>query len=111
MENDDNEKNFYASQKTFFLTFPHCLYTKRQVFDYFLVKHKPNIMIVCNEPHVDGSYHIHVWLEYSERITIRNPRYFDINELHCNIGHMENKKRNSKNNVIRYMTKYLISSS
>ena len=106
MENDDNEKNFYASQKTFFLTFPHCLYTKRQVFDYFLVKHKPNIMIVCNEPHVDGSYHIHVWLEYSERITIRNPRYFDINELHCNIGHMENKKRNSKNNVIRYMTKY-----
>ena len=93
-------------KKTFFLTFPHCEYEKKKVFDFFLVKHKPNVLIVSQELHQDGSHHLHLWLEFENRITIRDPNYFDLPENHCNIGHMEDKKRNSKNNVIRYLTKF-----
>lgn len=100
------KNEFYISQKTFFLTFPHCEYDKKKVFDYFLVKHKPNILIVSQELHQDGSHHLHLWLEFENRITIRDSSYFDLPENHCNIGHMEDKKRNSKNNVIRYLTKF-----
>ena len=106
MEIEEDEENFYMSQKTFFLTFPHCDLEKRSVFDFFLVKHKPDVLIVSQEPHKEEGYHFHVWLEYKNRITIRNSRYFDIKQYHCNIGKIRNNKCNSRNNVIKYLTKF-----
>ena len=100
------EENFYISQKTFFLTFPHCDLDKRVMFDYFLVKHKPEVLVVSREPHKNNSFHFHVWLEFDKRLTIRNSRYFDINEYHCNIGRIRNTIYNSRGNAIKYMTKY-----
>ena len=103
---EDNEENFYMSQKTFFLTFPHCDLEKRAVFDFFLVKHKPDVLIVSQEPHKENGYHFHVWLEYKNRITIRNSRYFDVLNYHCNISKIRNEKCNSRNNVVKYLTKF-----
>ena len=100
------EENFYTSQKTFFLTFPHCDLDKRAMFDYFLVKHKPKVLVVSREPHKNNDFHFHVWLEFDKRITIRNSRYFDVNKYHCNIGKIRNTLCNSRENAVKYMTKY-----
>lgn len=101
----DCSKDFKFDQKSFFLTFPRCEIEKQTMFNFFLVKHKPNVLIVCKEPHKDGTPHIHVWLEFNEKISSRNPRYFDVQNNHCNISKMRNAKRNSRKNVIKYMTK------
>ena len=100
------ENNFSVNQKSFFLTFPHCDIEKKTLFKFFMVKHEPNVLIVSKELHKDGSPHFHVWLEFNDKISTRNPRYFDVNEYHCNVGKMRNSKRNSRANVIKYMTKY-----
>lgn len=99
------EKKFYTSQKTFFLTFPNCDLEKRAIFDYFLVKHKPDVLVVTQELHKSGKYHFHIWLEYNIRKTIRDSRYFDIYEYHCNIGKIRNTLCNSRKNALKYMTK------
>ena len=106
MEINEEKENFYMKQKTFFLTFPHCNLEKRAVFDFFLVKHKPEVVLVSQEPHKDGNYHFHVWLEFNKKIIIRNSRYFDIQDYHCNIGKIRNSLCNSRKNVIRYITKF-----
>ena len=106
MEINEEEENFYISQRTFFLTFPRCDLEKRVVFDYFLVKFKPEVIIVSQEPHKNEGYHFHVWLEFKKRLTIRNSRYFDIQEYHCNIGKIRNTLCNSRKNVIKYITKF-----
>ena len=106
MEINEEKENFYMKQKTFFLTFPHCNLEKRAVFDFFLVKHKPEVVLVSQEPHKDGDYHFHVWLEFNKKIIIRNSRYFDIQDYHCNIGKIRNSLCNSRKNVIRYITKF-----
>ena len=106
MEINEEKENFYMKQKTFFLTFPHCNLEKRAVFDFFLVKHKPEVVLVSQEPHKDGDYHFHVWLEFNKKMIIRNSRYFDIQDYHCNIGKIRNSLCNSRKNVIRYITKF-----
>ena len=106
MEIEEEKENFYISQKTFFLTFPRCNLEKRVVFDYFLVKHKPIVLAVSREPHKNGEYHFHVWMEFEKRKTIRNSRYFDIYDYHCNIGKIRNNLCNSRKNAIKYMTKF-----
>ena len=100
------ENDFYMRQKTFFLTFPNYDEDKETVFRYFLVKFKPKVLIVAKEQHMNGNYHFHIWLEFLDKITIRNNRYFDIQEHHCNIGKIRNTKCNSRKNVIRYITKF-----
>ena len=106
MEINEEKENFYMKQKTFFLTFPHCNLEKRTVFDFFLVKHKPEVILVSQELHKDGDYHFHVWLEFNKKLIIRNSRYFDIQDYHCNIGKIRNSLCNSRKNVIRYITKF-----
>ena len=88
----NEERKFYMSQRTFFLTYPHCDLEKIQVFNWYMIKHKPKILIVSKETHLDGSPHIHVWIQYEKKITIRKYNYFDINEYHCNIGKMKEVK-------------------
>ena len=100
-----DEEKFYMKQKTFFLTFPHCNEEKRSVFNWFLVKHKPDVLLVARETHQDGDFHFHVWLEFDQTITIRDCHYFDFNEYHCNIGKIRKTECNSRKNVIRYMMK------
>jgi DNA replication protein DnaC len=99
------EENFYMKQKTFFLTFPHCNEDKKSIFNWFLVKHKPDVILVAKEKHKDGDYHFHIWLEYKESKTIRNCNYFDFEGYHCNIGKIRKTECNSRKNVIKYMMK------
>lgn len=106
MDNNSEIKNFYSSQKSFLLTFPRCDIDKETAYKYFLVKFKPIEIIVSQELHKDGFPHLHIWLCFDKRITIRNSRYFDMHEYHCNISKMINEKRNSKYNVIKYLLKY-----
>ena len=105
MDVEENE-NFYMRQKTFFLTFPNYNENKETVFRYFLVKFKPFVLVVSKEIHISGNFHFHIWIEFQNKITIRNSKFFDIYEHHCNIGKIKNTQCNSRFNAIRYMTKY-----
>ena len=69
-EEDNEERKFYMSQRTFFLTYPHCDLEKIQVFNWYMIKHKPKILIVSKETHLDGLPHIHVWIP---EMTFRPP--------------------------------------
>ena len=74
----ENGKKFHLSQKTFFLTYPHCNEEKQTIFNYCLVKFKPKVLIVVKELHQDDeNFHFHVWMEFENRISTNNPRYFD----------------------------------
>lgn len=102
----ENGKKFHLSQKTFFLTYPRCNEEKQTIFNYCLVKFKPKVLIVVKELHQDDeNFHFHVWMEFENRISTNNPRYFDIQNYHCNIGKIRNSECNSRRNAIKYMTK------
>lgn len=104
-EEDNEERKFYMSQRTFFLTYPHCDLEKIQVFNWYMIKHKPKILIVSKETHLDGSPHIHVWIQYEKKITIRKYNYFDINEYHCNITKIKKTQYATVEYALEYLTK------
>ena len=99
-------RSFYLSQRTFFLTFPQCQLDKNYVFDFLLNKHTPNVLVIAQEQHKDLKLHFHVWIEFEKRITIRDPRYFDIDNFHCNIGKIRHTECNSRKNALKYITKF-----
>lgn len=105
IEEENKEKKFYMSQRTFFLTYPHCDLEKIQVFNWFMIKYKPKILIVSKETHLDGSFHIHVWIQYDKKLTIRNCNYFDINEYHCNITKIKKTQYATIEYALEYLTK------
>lgn len=106
-EEEEKEKKpeFYMSQKSFFLTFPHCDLNKYKVYTRYILRWEPNFLAVAREKHKDGDYHIHIWIELKKRITIEDPRFFDIHGYHCNIGKMKDEKRSSRATVLQYLTK------
>lgn len=102
---EEEKQKFYMKQKSFFLTYPQCNEEKQTIFNYCLVKFKPMVLVVSKEIHQDGNFHFHVWMEFEKQIIIRNARYFDINQYHCNIGKIRKTECNSRKNAIKYMTK------
>ena len=105
MEIEEENQNFYMSQKTFFLTYPHCDLEKIQVFNWFMVKFKPEILIVARETHQDDTFHIHVWIQFNKKLTIRKCNYFDINDYHCNITKIKKTKYATIEYALDYLTK------
>lgn len=105
-ENDNKKTKFYISQKTYFLTFPQCDLEKEYVLKFYLEKFDPSVIIIAKEKHKDENNHIHVWLEFKSRITIRNSRYFDIDDFHCNIGKIRKEECNNRKNAYNYLIKF-----
>lgn len=51
-----------------------------------LLQPLPKVAIIAREKHKDGTYHLHIFLEYHKKRDIRNPRIFDdLCGKHCNI--------------------------
>lgn len=59
-------------------------------------------VIVATEKHADGGNHIHIFVEFSKKIDIKNPRYFDLvcPGHHGNIGTVRYLSK-----TLRYITK------
>lgn len=56
--------------------------------------------LVAEEHHEDGRLHYHMYIEIDRRIDTTDPRYFDIDGLHPNIG-----KKPGKQEWLNYITK------
>lgn len=92
--------NFRKQGNQFFLTYPRCNKDKDDVLVDLLIRTKPNKCVVAHELHADGSSHIHVGIEFGSRKDIKNERYFDIEEFHCNIQVCKSWKA-----VVNYISK------
>lgn len=74
-------KAFRMDSKTFFLTFPHtdtspetALVRLKALFQGYRTVEK----VICSqEPHKDGSPHIHLVFQLNDAVNIRDPHYFD----------------------------------
>lgn len=65
-------------------------------------KVEPKVAIVCVEAHQDGTPHIHCYIEFTKKLEIRNPKYFDSlwPGFHCNISTVRNVAA-----TLQYITK------
>lgn len=90
---------FRIQYKTFGLTYSKCnaerkeivefLQTKLQIVDYYCVRESHDSKKENYDP--ARPHHIHVWFNVDTKPNIKNPRFFDYNGIHPNIG---KKKRN-----------------
>jgi len=82
--------------KHFFLTYSQAGdLTKERVHAFFVTKEGPNInkLLVGAEYHQDGGRHFHVYVEFTNRKRIRNPRVWDIEGVHPNIQKVKNPRK------------------
>jgi len=76
---------FRLNAKNVFLTYPQCD-TSAKVAGEYLYGLKPTRYIkVVREKHRDGNYHLHVLLQWVDKLNIREPRFFDLLGHHPNI--------------------------
>lgn len=56
---------------------------------------KPLVAVVCEECHADGTPHLHVYVEFKDKLEFRNCKYFDSMwpGYHCNIGTVRSPTR------------------
>lgn len=101
-------RTFRACAKTFLLTYPKCDEPKEAIMD-FLLKKGASEVIVAREEHLDGSPHIHAFVEFEKRKDIVDCRYFDVNKFHANFGKDttfgKKSKKASKVDMIKYVIK------
>jgi len=85
---------FRVQGNHFSLTYPKSDFDINAALEYFkkYAKGRANVVevIVCSEPHSDGSHHRHAYLRFNRRIDLRNPRDFDFMGFHANVQRCTN---------------------
>lgn len=80
---------FRANRKGFFLTYPQSGALTKEEVAQALHNLKPGVIIdalvVVAETHEDGSPHIHATVLYKQKLNIKNPRDFDLGNIHPHI--------------------------
>lgn len=103
------QPNFRCNAKRFFLTYPTCgflltLFPSPEDFSKLEIFKDFKYVMVAYEKHKDGSDHIHVILEFSRKMNVKNPRKWDLTTKlashHCNIGAVRNLRL-----AIKYLKK------
>lgn len=105
----NSNKAFRFCASTVFLTYPQCHLSKEYVLEYFKNSFSIKSALISHEFHKDHGSHLHAWFQFAKKINSRNPRLFDIQGFHPNIGYdktngKKNKKR-SKIDIFKYITK------
>lgn len=80
-----NNSDFRLYAKSFFLTYPRCEKTKEELQNLLHSKGTPLFSIIAQETHEDGGLHLHAIIQYTKKINIRNPNFFDMEDHHPNI--------------------------
>lgn len=88
--------DFRVCAKQFALTYPQCP-VDRAVFDpAFRLKFRPHQLASAREQHQDGSFHLHLYVEYASRRDVRSARHFDVvidgQTYHPNIQRVKNRQ-------------------
>lgn len=82
--------NFRLQGRHFFLTYPKCDLDKDAAYDTLNRKESIKYAIVSQEKHLDGSDHLHAYIELLKKVNIKDPRFFDIAEWHPNVQRPRN---------------------
>jgi len=70
--------SFRIQARTYAITYPQCP-VERAVFDTeFKRKFKPSQFASAREQHQDGSYHLHLFVDFGKRRDVQSSRYFDM---------------------------------
>jgi len=88
---------------TFFLTYPRTDHQEGRIQVLSLLSRLgAKRYLVCFEHHEDGSPHIHVYVQFHQKINVRRPDYFDIE---CGSKHPHVQTVRSMARVIAYVAK------
>ncbi|QVH35918.1 replication initiation protein [Diaporthe pseudophoenicicola DNA virus 1] len=87
---DETAGKFRLAAKSVFLTYPKCTLDK-DTFVAAIEKFKFDQYYAVREDHKDGTPHYHVIGEWTAKKNIKNPRFFDIQKFHPNIGRTRNR--------------------
>lgn len=80
------EHRFNMNAKGWFLTYPKCTLDKEELLEHLKNKRAGlQQAVVSREEHSDGTPHLHVYLYFEERVSIKNARYWDVEGFHPNI--------------------------
>jgi len=85
-----------------FLTLPQSIVDRKQAY-LNLQNRYPEMewCVIASETHLDGSPHLHIALEFKDKLNTRDMSYFDeVGDKHPNIQPMKNKRK-----CIAYVTK------
>lgn len=77
-------KGFRLDSTGFFLTYPQCPLDKETVRDALQALGTISKGVIARELHKDSGAHIHAYVKYDKKKTVRHSNYFDIGEYHPN---------------------------
>lgn len=68
--------------RNFSVTYPQCPLERQSVLDFFQDKYGDKLTkwVVARERHEDGNFHLHIYLGFSKKVDIKNPRLWDITD-------------------------------
>ncbi len=102
-------KAFRLCAKSCLLTYPQCDKPKEWLMEKLMTFH-PVIVVVSKEDHheSDGK-HLHAYVEFNRKLDVTDPRHFDFDGFHPNIGqdksYGKKSAKSSKIDIIRYVIK------
>lgn len=98
---EPKEKKFRMQCKNFFLTFPQCPTTKEVAQERIKAKWPECRSLVCQENHKDGNNHLHILLQFDDKLFVSRSDYFDF------IGGQHGKYEPARNirKSVEYITK------
>jgi len=76
---------FRLNAKNVFLTYPQCTHTANALGEHLSALKPTRFIKVVREKHRDGNYHLHVLLQWVDKLNIRDQRFFDFRGHHPNI--------------------------
>nr|AGH88636.1 replication-associated protein [Ageratum enation virus] len=74
-------KRFQIYAKNFFLTYPHCSFTKEDALSQIQNLQTPvnkKYIKICRELHENGEPHLHVLIQFEGKYKCQNNRFFDL---------------------------------
>ena len=73
------KSNFRLQGKNFTITFPQCDVPRTTAVERICAKYGDELQgyIVCEELHKDGTPHLHVFLQFKEKLRTSDPHFFD----------------------------------
>jgi len=78
--------HFRVNSATFLLTYAQCPKEKENLMEFLIMKFKNhNYIVVCQETHEDGNFHLHAFIQNTKRKDVTNSNAFDWFGYHPNI--------------------------
>lgn len=73
-----NESRFRLNGIHLFFTYPQCPVDKQLAYDFLNEKFSPELILVAQEMHTDGHFHLHAYLKLFTKINTINNRFADL---------------------------------